>query len=411
VPAPRAIETGQAVEEFRELFTDCVSRRLLSDVPLGAFLSGGIDSASVVATMADLSDRPVETFSIGFGEQTFDELPGARLVADRYRTNHHEFVVEPRAAEVLPLLARHYGEPYADSSALPTYYLAQVTRQHVTVALNGDGGDELLAGYDRYRAAAMLDRVETLLPLTGGAARAVATRLPDGRDLRSPISRARRFLTGFAEPAGARYSRWMSQFQPERLDQCISDELRLAWQGSGAPDYLAAPIDRRNGTGIVDTLTRLDQSTYLPEDLLVKVDIASMANSLEARSPFLDYRLFEWAATLPTSLRLNGEVSKYVLRLAMAEKLPPSTLRGPKRGFGVPVASWLRTDLRPLLEDAVLAPRALQRGYFHPGELRRLVAEHVTGRADHSKPLWALLMLELWHQQLADRPASAAVAV
>jgi asparagine synthase (glutamine-hydrolysing) len=149
--------------------------------------------------------------------------------------------------------------------------------------------------------------------------------------------------------------------------------------------------------------------TYLPEDLLAKVDIASMASSLEARSPFLDYRLFEWAATLPPSLRLNGDVSKYVLRLAMAEKLPAPTLRGPKRGFGVPTASWLRTDLRPLLEDSVLAPRALQRGYFQPGALRRLVAEHVTGRADHSKPLWAVLMLELWHQQLVDQPASVSL--
>jgi asparagine synthase (glutamine-hydrolysing) len=348
--------------------------------------------------MARCSDRPVKTFSIGFGDDRYNELPGARLVAERYGTEHHEFVVEPRAAEVLPTLVRHYGEPYADSSALPTYYLARLTREHVTVALNGDGGDELLAGYDRYRAALAAERVERTLPLPRRAYALAAAALPAARDLRTPISRTRRFLAGLADTSGARYTRWMSIFEPDLLTASATPDFLAATAGSGAADYLAGPIDRRNGTELLDSLTRLDIGTYLPGDLLAKADIATMASSLEARSPFLDYRLIEWAAGLPTALKLRGRTSKYVLRQVMRPHLPAETLAAPKRGFGVPIAVWLRGELRPLVEGIVLSEPALRRGYLKPSAVRTLVADHLSGRADRAKQLWALLALELWHQ-------------
>ena len=401
--SPRPLSDEQAVAEFSALFADSVRRRMISDVPLGAFLSGGVDSASVVAAMAEHADRPVATFSIGFGDDHYNELPGARLVAERFGTRHHEFVVEPHAAEVLPDLVRHYGEPYADSSALPTFYLSKLTRQHVTVALNGDGGDELLAGYDRYRAALAADRLEQALPLPRRAYGLIAGALPAGRDLRTATTRARRFLSGLADSSGGRYSRWMSVFEPSLLAECVTPEFAAATVDSGAAGYLASPLDRRNGSTLLDSLTRLDLTTYLPGDLLVKADIATMANSLQGHSPFLDYRLVEWAAGLPARLKLRGRTSKYVLRRAMRDRLPAQTLAAPKRGFGVPVATWLRGELRPMLEATVLAERALARGYLRPAAVRRLVTDHLTGRVNHAKQLWALLALELWHREFLDR--------
>jgi asparagine synthase (glutamine-hydrolysing) len=408
---PRQIGEQQAVEEFGELFGDAVGRRLISDVPLGAFLSGGIDSASVVAEMAARSDRPVKTFSIGFGDDRYNELPGARLVAQHFGTDHHEFVVEPRAGEMLPRLVRHYGEPYADSSALPTYALSRLTREHVTVALNGDGGDELLAGYERYRAALTAARIEAALPLPKAGYRLAGRLLPAGRDLRTTLTRAHRFVTGLGDSPGGRYDRWMSLFEPDLLAASVTPEFAAATAQSGAAAYLTQPLAGRNRQELLASLQRLDQTTYLPGDLLVKADIATMAASLEGRSPFLDYRLIEWAAGLPAELKLRGGVSKYVLRQAMRERLPAETLASPKRGFGVPVAAWLRGELRPLLETTLLAPRSLARGYLRPDAVRRLVAEHVSGRVNQAKPLWALLMLELWHQELVDQsPAATAPA-
>jgi asparagine synthase (glutamine-hydrolysing) len=403
-PSPRAVSDEQASAEFVELFDDSVRRRMISDVPLGAFLSGGIDSASVVASMAAQSDRPVKTFSIGFGSELYDELPLARLVARRFSTDHQEFVVEPRAADVLPDLVRHYGEPYADSSALPTYYLARLTRQHVTVALNGDGGDELLAGYDRYRAALAAERIDRFVPAPKAFYRLAAAALPPGRDLRTPRTRLHRFLAGLALSGGGRYSRWMSVFDSELLDASRTPEFAHATRQSGAAAYLTGPLDRRNGTPLLESLTRLDLTTYLPGDLLVKADIATMASSLEGRSPFLDYRLIEWAASLPPTLKLRGQTSKYLLRQTMRARLPAATLASPKRGFGVPVAEWLRGELRPMLEATVLSDRALGRDYLQPSAVRRLVADHLSGQADHAKQLWALLTLERWHQAFLDRP-------
>jgi asparagine synthase (glutamine-hydrolysing) len=396
--APRAVDRQSVLAELEELLADSVRRRLISDVPLGAFLSGGLDSASVVALMAEHSERPVKTFTIGFGDPRYNELAQARRVAEWFGTEHQEFLVEPRAAEVLPLLVRHYGEPYADSSALPTYYLAQHTRQHVTVALSGDGGDEVLAGYDRYRAAIVAARVRRSVPLPRAAFALVGQSLPAGSDLRTPARRLRRFVQGLADDEGVRYSRWMSLFDPARLAASRTPEFSAALNRSEASRYLSEPIERRNGAGLLAALSRLDLTTYLPGDLLVKADIATMANSLEARAPFLDHRLVEWACLLPDGLRLHADQGKFLLRQLMRDRLPPETLSGPKRGFGVPVSEWLRGDLRPLLQDTLLGQQALLRGYLLPQVIQGLVAEHVAGTADHGRELWALLCLELWHQ-------------
>jgi asparagine synthase (glutamine-hydrolysing) len=402
VGRPRAVDERAALAELGELLADSVQRRMISDVPLGAFLSGGLDSASVVGLMAEHSERPVKTFTIGFGDPRYNELAEARRVADWFGTDHQEFVVEPRAAEILPLLVRHYGEPYADSSALPTYYLSQQTRQHVTVALSGDGGDEVLAGYDRYRAAAVAARVRRAAPLPKAAFALIGQALPGGSDLRTPARRLRRFVGGLAHDEGQRYTRWMNLFDPALLDAIRTPEFRAALHRSEADRYLAAPIEQRNGASLLAALTRLDLTSYLPNDLLVKADIATMASSLEGRMPFLDHRLVEWASSLPDRLRLRGGQSKYLLRQLMRGRLPAATLSGPKRGFGVPVSEWLRTDLRPLLEASLLSEQWLLRGYLLPGATRRLVAEHIQGTADHGRELWALLCLELWHQQFVD---------
>ena len=399
---PRPVSERSALQELEELLSDSVKRRMISDVPLGAFLSSGLDSASVVAFMAEHAEQPVKTFTIGFGDARYDEVSGARLVAERFGTEHQEFVVEPRAAEILPMLVRHYGEPYADSSALPTYYLAKLTRQHVTVALNGDGGDEVLAGYDRYAAALTAARLERSLPLPAASYALASRLLPAGNDLRTPTRRLHRFVSGLAHSEAERYTRWMSVFEPELLAALRTPEFGAATAGSRAGQYLSSGIEGRNGTHLLDTLTRLDLTTYLPGDLLVKADIATMACSLEARSPFLDYRLVEWSCSLPAQLRLRGRQTKYLLRRLMQRRLPAATLTAPKRGFGVPIAAWLRGELRQMVQDTLLTPRALLRGYLLPDAIEGLVTEHLTGRADHARQVWALLCLELWHQQLVD---------
>ncbi len=398
----RGLDERTALEEFEALFSDSVRRRLIADVPLGVFLSGGLDSSAVLAEMSRLSDRPVKAFSIGFGEPDFDEVTYAREVARRFGAEHHVFLVEPKAAGILPILVRHFGEPFADSSALPTYFLAQETRRHVTVALNGDGGDELFAGYDRYRAAQLAERFATRLPLVRSLASIAAATLPASAGVRDPRGRARRFLSALRLSPGSRYASWIGIFDPRLKRATFAPEFLALARAARADGLLADPINRRNGRAVLNTLLRVDLTTYLPNDLLVKVDITTMANSLEARSPFLDYRLVEWAATLPADLKLRGRTSKYLLRQAMADWLPPRILSRPKAGFGVPVAEWLRGELRPLLEDLLLSSRFRQRGYFRPEAVHDMVSQHVYHRADWWQPLWALLMLELWHREFTD---------
>ncbi len=392
----------EAIEQFLTFFTEAVRLRMISDVPLGAFLSGGVDSSSVVAVMSELSDRPVKTFSIGFGEKSYDELAHARRIAEHFATDHHEFVVEPKMLEVLPLLVRHYGEPYADSSAIPSYYLAKLTRQHVTVALNGDGGDELFGGYDRYRAAQIAGKLDRAgawgTMLFSHASRFV----PDSIDPKNPLRRARRFLDALSLAPSQRYLRWVSAIDLNLQSQLYTPQFAQETATWDSLKWVARFLDSDNQLGSLDALLSLDTHTYLPDDLLVKIDIATMANSLEARSPFLDHQLMEFVARLPESMKVRHNTSKYLLKKAMSGIVPAENLYRPKMGFGVPIGTWFRGEWKGYLRGVLLSDKATKRGYFRTETLGRLIDDHVEGRRDYAYQLWTLLMLELWHQTFID---------
>jgi asparagine synthase (glutamine-hydrolysing) len=394
------IGEDEACEVLREKMTEAVRLRMISDVPLGAFLSGGVDSSVVVGLMARLSGAKVKTFSIGFNESAYDETAHARRIAGRWETDHHEFIVEPDALSILPKLVRHYGEPYADSSAIPTFYVAQMTRRHVTVALNGDGGDESFAGYERYLANYLAERMRSV-PGAAMAARVLSRVIPDSIDPKSRARRARRFLAVASQPMAERYPRWLKTFQDEAKPRLYSPEFSSLLNGHGGS--LNAPFDRSSPTHPpthpIDAAMAIDVASYLPYDLLAKVDITSMANGLEARSPFLDHEVMEFAARLPVEIKFRGGRLKSLLKRAFADLLPPENVNRRKMGFGVPVGQWFRGPLSDLLRDALLSRRSLDRGYFLESEVRRLVDEHLGRRADHSFHLWNLLMLELWHRE------------
>ncbi len=398
----RHLSEHEAGEILRVKFREAVRLRMISDVPLGAFLSGGIDSSVVVGLMAEVSDRPVQTFSIGFEEAAYNELTHARCVAAYWRTEHHEHIVQPDALTVLPKLVRHYGEPYADSSAIPTFYLSQMTRHQVTVALTGDGGDECFAGYERYLGngiAAWLQRLPAGVP----CARLLSRVLPDARSPQHVLRRAKRFLAAAAQPMAARYGHWVGCVGADLKRQLYSGDVRLCLPDDPSTAWMASLFAARCDLDPVEAAMAVDVQSYLPYDLLTKVDIASMANGLEARSPFLDHDVIEFVARLPRRMKLHGMQAKYLLKRAFADVLPRENMRRRKMGFGVPIGTWLRGPLWPLAYDVLLAPRAFERGYFQPAAVRRLVMEHMARRTDHSVALWALLMLELWHREFIDQ--------
>jgi asparagine synthase (glutamine-hydrolysing) len=391
---------ADATAELLSRLRDAVRRRLVADVPVGAFLSGGIDSSTVVALMAEAGAAPVRTFSIGFEERSHDELPFARLVARRYGTEHREFVVRPDAVEILPRLIWHYNEPYADSSAIPTFQLAELTRRHVTVALNGDGGDECLAGYRRHVAGRIADRYAGLTRPVQRPLAALLAALPGaGRGM----DYARRFAAGLGEPPAGRYARWASHLDPALKETLVTDEFRTA---AGARDSLGHLADRfhaAEGLDVVDAALAVDVETYLPDDLLVKVDIATMAHGLEGRSPFLDHEVMEYCASLPSDLKLRGRTTKYLLRRAVRGLLPAEIVDRPKQGFAVPIDRWFRRELRGMVHEVLLDARTLQRGYFREPVVRRLLDEHRRGVRGWHAELWSLLVLELWHRMFVDR--------
>jgi asparagine synthase (glutamine-hydrolysing) len=394
---------NDALEGLRERLTDAVRARLVSDVPLGAFLSGGLDSSSVVALMAANSDRPVKTFSIGFSDADFDELRYARLVAQRFATEHHEFVVEPAALDVLPMLVRHVGEPFADSSIIPSYYVARTARQHVTVALNGDGGDELFAGYDRYRAAQIGLVIEHL---PRGVRRLMAEAsgwLPVSPGAPRIVRRARRLGSVLQLPSHVRYLSWVGYFAERDAIYAAGFNPRL-----DAATLFGRALAEAQPRNELEQLMAIDMRNYLPDDLLVKMDIATMAASLEARSPFLDQDVVDFVTRLPARLKQRRGQSKYILRRLMAGLLPDPILRRRKMGFGLPVGSWMRESLKTLVYDCLVNGR--DRGILERREVVRLVAEHMSRRADHSYRLWALLMLELWFRYVVEAQAPAASA-
>jgi asparagine synthase (glutamine-hydrolysing) len=396
-PRDERLEETEWLERVRETVGAAVRRRLVADVPLGALLSGGIDSSIVVAEMARAGGR-VRTFTVGFGDERYDERVYARAVAEWYGTEHEEIVVEPDVTELLPRLARSFDEPLGDEAALPELVVSELARQRVTVALTGDGGDEAFAGYERYAAVGLAGRVA--VPGVGTAARAL--RWAGRREPRSRANRAGRLLELGALPAAERYGRLMEVFPAE-----LRAEL---WE----PGFVARPRPAWELLGPaeegVSGLQRLDVRTYLPGDLLLKADIASMAHSLELRSPLLDHAVLELGVSLPDALKVDGRRGKVALRRAFTDALPPAVARRGKTGFGVPIARWFREELQPLARDVLLGETARARGQLRPTAVARLLDDHVSGRADHAHRLWCLLMLELWQREHLDAASPAAVA-
>ena len=405
-PAPSCPE--EAEELIRDKLREAVRIRMISEVPLGAFLSGGVDSSAVVALMSELSDKPVKTFSIGFEEAEFSELAYARQVAKACGTDHHEFVVTADMAEVLPKLAWHYGEPYADSSALPSYYVARETRRYVTVALNGDGGDEDFAGYIRYFAMKTA-RLFDLLPGPARKALQLGAELLPEKD--APVSffwRLKRFLRSavFADLV-QRHLKMICFFSEEDKKGLYAPGMLRGVEGgrtvpgaAEAEGYLRRAFDRAGDQDFVNRMLYTDIATYLPECLMTKMDIATMANSLEGRSPFLDHELMELVFRMPGDWKLKGlKGHKWILKRALGDRIPSSIHRRAKMGFGIPLGPWFRGRLRDYWKDHVLSSEALSRGYFEETALRRMFDEHQSGRRDHGYRMWALLMLELWHRQ------------
>ena len=404
----RRLSEDDACAELRDRLREAVRLRLISDVPLGAFLSGGVDSSAVVALMAQLSDAPVKTFSIGFDEKEFNELPYARLVAERYATDHHEFIVRPDATEIFPQLVWHYNEPYADASAIPTYYLSELARRHVTVALNGDAGDENFAGYRRYirrKPAQRFDRLPSAVRKTVAGLASLAPAPPRSD---SVVYRGRQWLRRLSDTPAGRYSRAVTMFDPELKSEACTPEFLERAGGGAASKLLLDAFHASDAADFVDALLDIDVTYYLSDCLLVKVDIATMAHGLEGRSPMLDHEFMEFAASLPADLKLRGEHTKYIFKRAVRDLLPSEIIDRPKKGFSVPRDVWFRRDLRELSGDLLLDGRLAARGYFRMDMVRRLLQEHWNGTASWQNQLWTLVMLESWHRMFIDaRPTEA----
>ncbi len=399
-PAPVTDERAAAAQ-LRDLLLDAVRVRMVSERPLGAFLSGGVDSSAVVAAMAQQSPVPVRTFSIGFDDDRFDERRYARLVAQRYATDHHELVVTGSVVELLPTLAQHFGEPFADSSAIPSFFVAQLSRAEVTVALNGDGGDECFGGYERYLAMRALARVPALRPRrlfesVGGALAGHAA----PRSTRRRLGRAVQLL---GQDPCARYATLMSVFSPALKRELYTPELAAELSDVDSWAIADEAYARSTATDLLGRIIDTDIATYLPGDLLAKVDITTMANSLEARSPFLDHHLMAWAARLPPALKVRGTTTKYLLKEAVRPWLPASVIDRPKMGFGVPLAGWLRGELRDLAWSVLTDDTARGRGLFRPETVTAMLRRHEAG-VDESHRLWALIQFELWHRRFLDPP-------
>jgi len=407
---PRAVENeAQTCERLRELLLEATRIRMVSERPVGAFLSGGIDSSAVVAAMARQSSTPVRTFSIGFEEPGYDERKYARMVAERYGTDHHELVVTPKALSVLPTLAWHFDEPFADSSAIPSFLVAQLSRQHVTVVLNGDGGDECFGGYQRYAAMGLIGKIPFRGLASFGAARLGAhlTAKPRYGSLRYKVGRALELLP--QRPA-QRYGRLMSCFETEQKLALYSDALRDELRDVDSYRLIEDAFAASTADNDVGRAIDADVNTYLPGDLLPKVDITTMANSLEARSPFLDHHLLEWSAGLPTGMKVRGGRTKHILKQAMADWLPPEVIDRRKMGFGVPMASWLRGGLHDYAWDLLTDHTASYRGLFRPAAVSDLLREHEAG-IDRSRQLWALIQFEQWHRTYGDAPVTSTASM
>ena len=393
-----------AVSEVRRLLEDSVRLRLIADVPIGAFLSGGVDSSAVVAIMSRQMTRPVDTFSIGFGGgAVFNELPDARRISQHIGTNHHEMTVSSsELADALTTLVYHFDEPFGDAAAFPTYLVSKLARSHVTVALTGEGGDELFGGYRRYRAAKWVRMLGAVTGAPGGALIAgAAGRLPRFRRIKKLVE------ASSAHGAAAQYSGLLRVFTDDVLESTLDARFHLAAKAYDAEAAYDRYFARSSGADALNQLMYTDLKTWLADTYLEKVDKTSMATSLEARVPLLDYRLVELAMRMPPRFKIAGGETKRVLRRAVADLLPAETLKKPKHGFAVPTDPWFRGDLREFARDVLLDPRTKSRGIFNPREVERLWNDHQTGREVRDQHLWLLMNFELWARRYLDQQAAA----
>jgi len=389
-------DEADAVAALRTVLKDAVRAHLVSDVPVGAFLSGGIDSSLVVGLMAEACSEPVRTFSIGFDEPAFDELAHARRVARHFGTDHHEFVVRPKAYDLLDQLISHFDEPFADASAIPTWYVSAIARQHVTVVLSGDGGDELFGGYDRYlpqQRIAAFDRVSpaSLRPVAGAVARC----MPHGL-------RGKNFLRHVGRDERGRYLDAIRFFADDEKTALLSGEVVAELGAQRAEARLARHFDGAENLPWTSQMMRFDAVTYLPEDVLTKVDRMSMAHSIESRVPLLDNEVISFASSLPAAFKIRNGRRKHILKEAAATLLPRDLLDRPKQGFAVPLGVWFQGKLRDVFSDTLMSGRARSRGYFQPQFVERLMREHLSETRDHSLRLWQLVVFERWHRQYVD---------
>ena len=393
---------AEALDALEQTLMDAVRSHMISDVPLGAFLSGGIDSSVVVALMAKAANRPVKTFSIGFDEPAYDELPHARRVAEHLGTDHHEFVVRPDALGILDRLIWHFDEPFADSSAIPTWYVSELARQHVTVVLSGDGGDESFGGYDRYAPHQRVASFDRLVPGVGRLVAAAAWKaLPHG-------ARGKNFLRHVARDPQGRYLDSVTFYHADERRELLSPDVAGSLADWDAEAYFSAPFARLGELPLAAQMMAFDFETYLPEDCLTKVDRMSMAHSIESRVPLLDHVVVEFAASLPATMKIARTRRKHLLKQLAFRLVPREILDRPKQGFGVPIGHWFRGSLRDVFGDVLGSAATRQRGYFNQAFVDRVLREHLAGKRDHALRLWQLLVFELWHRQHVDSAAVAA---
>jgi len=390
--------TGFSEEEcarrVRELVFEAVRKRLISDVSLGAFLSGGIDSSIVVGIMSQLMKEKVKTFSIGFsGDSSFDETKYSRLVAERFNTNHTEFIVKPDAFELMDKLIYYYDEPYGDSSAIPTYIVSKLTREHVTVALNGDGGDELFAGYFKFWAGMVTERIPDFLKKISLKFMKL---LPEPQNYRNPLRRGKRFLEAGMLPLPERLLRWRSFFFGESLKHLLRQEFSEVLNESELSRSFSENLSRSSRWSTLSQLLYLNIKTNLLDDLLPKMDRMTMANSLEGRSPFLDKDLIEYVCTLPDSMKLRRRRTKYILKKAFQDILPDEVQKRGKMGFSVPLDAWFRGDLKDYVIDILLSPTTRVREFLKEDRVQEIIKTHQAGIRDLGPQLWSILNLELW---------------
>lgn len=394
------------LSQFDELLHDAVNIRLMSDVPLGAFLSGGLDSSAIVAMMHRKSGNTVKSFSIGFDDPTYNELPYARAVASHFNTEHFEEIITPDVSRLTEKILWMLDEPFGDFSVFPTYLVSEMARKNVTVVLSGDGGDELLAGYDTYLAQKVARRYAKLPAfLRKGVVEPIVNALPPTSKKKGFINKSKRFIEGARLPEHLQHVRWMIFMQRAEKDLLYSADFAASLNGYNSTGFIEENFRRSTSADPLDQQEYVDIKSYLVDDILVKVDRMSMANSLEARVPFLDHRFVEFAASIPSGLRLNGKKTKYILKKALQNELPLQIIERGKEGFSIPIKNWLKNELKSMMLDSLSEANVRDKGFFDPRYVNRLVSEHINGNENHSHRLWALMVFHMWHDLYMKRDA------